>query len=121
LPTASGTLFQWTEPIAASLKPACVQKGGKIALKVHMETSEKASVGYAAYYADGQSGAQAPYGKGYGGNESATTDENGNKTFTWVVSPTAPTGPAHVEIYGTADGNWGHKTLPFKVAEVGGC
>ena len=90
-------------------------------LRVHLP-KPKSAAGYLAYYAGGTNGADPPYGQGYGGNDSSLTNDAGDWVSTWTVSPKAPLGSGHVDIYvSVARQGQGFKTLPFNVAAPGAC
>lgn len=108
-------------PITASLDRDCVTLGGEITITV--DAGENTGVAYQAMYHGGESGAEPPYGDGHGGNGGDMTDDDGQFEETWVVSPTAPIGPAWVDVVAGRDGGYSTTTVPFEVADPasGGC
>lgn len=102
-------------PLEASLAKTCVLPGGEMTITV--KAGRKTGVGYHAIYAGGQGGAEPPYGEGHGGNGGDLTDENGRYRDTWVVSPTAPIGPARVDVVAGRDGGFATAVLRFVVAD----
>lgn len=111
--------------ITVTLSATCVQQGGEMSIEV--DTGEKnTGVVYLAYYAGGESGAPPPWGEGHGGNNGDLTDDDGRYDDTWVVSPTAPVGPARVEVMANRNTGEAQKStavVRFDVAEAGsgGC
>lgn len=71
-------------------------------------------------YADGKSGADPPFGEGYGGNESALVPQDGEVTMSWEVSADAPPGVATVELTVLVGGmSSTTEKLKFTVAGLG--
>lgn len=118
---AAGSTAPDQLPLTAEVTPACVARGGLATITV--QTVEKAAVAYVAIYAGDKSGAQPPFGYGYGGNEGGTTDFRGTWTARWTVAPNAPTGPAYATLVVSARGVERTIDVPFSVGEreVGGC
>ena len=108
-------------PMTASLDRDCVVPGGNVT--IFIEAGENTGVGYHAVYAGGEGGADPPYGHGHGGNSGDLTDERGRYQDTWVVSPTAPIGPARVDVVAGRNGGFSTTVLNFEVADPtkGGC
>lgn len=89
-------------PIEAELAHACVQSGGTQTLRVR--TEPWSGVAFEAIYSDGKSGADPPYGEGYGGNDGALAREDGRAEFTWQISTDAPTGEVDVVVKAVKNG-----------------
>lgn len=108
-------------PMTASLDKDCVLPGGS--LTIFVEAGRNTGVGYHAVYAGGEGGAEPPYGHGHGGNGGDLTDDRGRYQDTWLVSPTAPIGPARVDVVAGRDGGFSTSVLHFDVADpsTGGC
>lgn len=108
-------------PIEASISPTCVPVGGTAKLTV--KTVPRAAIAYVAIYANGKSGAEPPWGEGYGGNDRGNADFRGQWSATWVVSLTAPKGDAHVMLVVGSKGKQRSIDVPFSVGgrEAGGC
>lgn len=112
---------EYPAPVEASLSPTCVYRLGALTLTVKVG-SENAVVAYQAVYSDGNSGAKAPWGKGYGGNDGGQASPTGQYTSTWTVAANAPLGPARVDIYAAVTGvGKGFKSIKFEVRPTGQC
>jgi hypothetical protein len=85
-----------------------------------VHTKPEALVAYEAFYSDGGAGAAPPYGKGYGGNSWGQAGLDGTYTSTWVVSTTAPSGPARVDVDVGWNNEWGFTHPRFAVADASG-
>jgi hypothetical protein len=101
--------------LRAVVTPTCVRAGGTATLTV--ATAPGAAIAYVAVYAGDKSGAEPPFGYGYGGNAGGYTDQSGGWTQTWTVRPDAPLGPAKVTV-----GAGSHQTnkqvdAPFTVVD----
>ncbi|MFY9586183.1 MAG: hypothetical protein WAT66_01870 [Actinomycetota bacterium] len=83
-------------PVSASVSPSCVRPGGLATLTV--ETLPDSVVAYVAIYSNGKSGAAPPWGEGYGGNDGGHANSRGVYKSSWTVSPSAPAGPATVQV-----------------------
>lgn len=99
--------------VAATVSPACVRPGDTATLTVRTEPG--AGIGYQAVYSDGASGAAAPFGRGYGGNDKGKADDGGTFVSTWVVSNDAPRGRARVDVVVGWNAQWGSATPSFTV------
>ena len=126
-PAARGTgpspfAYPWTPspdvPVDATVTPRCVQRGGLVTVKVH--TKPAAGIAYIAMYSDGGNGAPKPYGNGYGGNDKGISNANGDWSNVFTVSPTAPSGPARVDVIVGWNQMWGYDGPTFAVAEANG-
>lgn len=104
------------EEAELSLARACVAAGEEQTLKVR--APYRAVAIFATTYADGKGGGDAPFGAGYGGNDSAIVPESGVAEMQWKVSPDAPAGPVAVEaslLLGTEEGDREDRELTFTV------
>jgi hypothetical protein len=112
--------FPYETPVkvSSSVAPQCVARGDTIELSV--KTPPKAALAYQAVYSDGQSGAGAPFGAGYGGNDKGYADDSGNYSSSWTIGPTAPYGRARVDVYVGFEGEWGIAHSRFAVADENG-
>lgn len=100
------------------LTPNCVRQGGQI--RIDVSTLRGSGVIYQAFYADGKSGAEPPYGGGYGGNNGGKVDDSGHYRDSWTVLATAPVGPGRVEVtVGNAAGR-SQTSTPFRVVPLNG-
>lgn len=116
-PTTSPTP---TISVKVVLTPACVRVGGQV--QIDVSTLPDSQVGYQAYYADGNSGADAPFGKGYGGNAGDRVDANGHYRATWIVKPNAPVGAGRVQVLAANKAGYSNTFTPFRVvAAEGSC
>jgi hypothetical protein len=97
----------------ARLTETCVQRGGSQGLTV--QTLPRAVVGFDSYYSDGKDG--GALGGNYGGNAGGQTDASGRYEATWVVSPTAPSGPVTVIVVASHARGTVTKSLRFVVAK----
>lgn len=122
-PAPSGTgpstvALPWTPdpnvPVDAQVSPLCVTRGTLVRLTV--QTRPKAGIAWQAVYSDGAGGAPKPYGGGYGGNDKGFSDGQGRYTSSWVVSPTAPSGPGRVDVIVGWNETWGYDGPTFAVA-----
>jgi hypothetical protein len=86
-----------------------------------VNTNPKAAVGYQAIYSDNHGGGPPPYGSGYGGNDKGLADDSGRMRSTWVISPSAPTGIARVDVVVGWQGKWGYQSLTFHVGPDATC
>lgn len=103
----------------AALEPDCVRRGQQITLVV--ESVPDGGVAFLAFYANGENGADPPFGDGHGGNDGGLIGKDGRYEATWTVSPTAPVGVGHVELSVARGGRRGAATVPFEVVDaVGG-
>lgn len=89
-------------PLEAELAHDCVQSGGTQTLTVR--TEPWTGVAFEATYSDGKSGAEPPYGEGYGGNDGDIARNDGRAEFTWQISTDAPTGEVEVLVKGVKNG-----------------
>jgi hypothetical protein len=107
--------------LSGVVTPKCVPAGSTATLTAH--TIPNATLAYVAVYAGEKSGADSPFGYGYGGNDHGTSDANGDWTTTWVVSSKAPTGPARVTLVVNTNDGYNQVDVPFSVGarEVDGC
>lgn len=120
---AGPTLEQHDDfPIGVTVSPLCVERGGEMAIRVETGRPDTA-VAYLAFYAGEESGAPPPYGDGHGGNSGDMTGGNGRYEDTWRVSPTAPVGPARVEVMAAYNSEKSTELVRFEVVDVGtgGC
>lgn len=101
-------------PALAWTTPTCVARGGSVTLEVR--TKPGAAIGYQAVYQGNQSGADAPFGKGYGGNDKGEAAASGEWQNTWVVALNAPLGKARVDVVIGWEGKWGYEKPFFTVA-----
>jgi hypothetical protein len=97
-----------------TVTPACVQLGQTITVRV--TTKPGAVVAYVAIYSDGKSGADPPWGAGYGGNAGGKASRKGVYTSRFTVKPNAPAGPARIEATSGWPGGSGDATGTFTVA-----
>jgi hypothetical protein len=117
LPGPAPLKLDWksTVPITIDLSNACVTPGGTVSF---VATSEPdAPTMYQAMYADGQAGAEVPYGAGYGGNDQGHADKDGRYAAHWIVSPKTPVGPARLDVIVGTDTGWGYAKASFDVSE----
>jgi hypothetical protein len=108
-------------PITATVTPACVTAGGLATLTV--QTVPEGAIAFLAVYHGEQSGAEPPWGKGYGGNSKGMADPRGSWTSTWTVAANAPTGSARVIVVVGSKGKQRQVDVPFSVGgrETNGC
>jgi hypothetical protein len=108
-------------PIHAVVSPGCVLAGGTATLRV--TSVPKAFLGYVAMYAGEKSGAQPPFGYGYGGNDKGETNADGAWVGTWVVRADAPVGRGRVVIVVAHEGKQREIDVPLSVGarEANGC
>lgn len=108
-------------PIDAWLDHRCVVRGGEVTITI--EAGENTGVGYHAVYDGEEGGADPPAGEGHGGNGGDMTDADGRFQETWVVQPTAPVGPARVDVVAGRNGGFSTMVLRFEVTDPadGGC
>ena len=104
--------------VEAHVSPACVTPGSKMVLEV--ETESEGAIGFQAVYAGNKSGADAPFGEGYGGNDKGTATKEGHWSNTWVVRADAPQGPARVDVVVGYMGEFGYTGPHFAVADRDG-
>jgi hypothetical protein len=105
-------------PVKATLSSRCVIGGEPLTLTV--KTKPDAAIIYQAVYSDNLGGAPKPLGGGYGGNDKGYAGADGSWTSSWVVSPTAPEGPARVDVIIGWDQKWGYDGPEFAVADESG-
>ena len=119
-PSPSPFPTPWTPeiPVQATIEPSCILRGGTATITI--VTQPKAGVAYHAVYAGTEGGAPPPYGHGHGGDAGGYTDAQGRYTSTWVVSPTAPVGPARADVIVGWDEKWGYAGPGFAVAGPSG-
>ena len=125
--TAHGVVnpkFEGTEqevPIDAKVTPSCVVPGTVATLTV--TTNPKATLAYLAVYQGEKSGAEPPWGEGYGGNDKGESDESGHWQGSWTVRADAPAGWARVLVVVGTNGKQRAVNVPFSVGgrEAGGC
>lgn len=110
--------YKDTVEVASSVAPECVRHGDTIELSV--TALPEAAIAYQAVYSDNKSGAGAPFGEGYGGNDKGYADGSGHYTSTWVVAPHAPAGRARADVFVGFDGKWGYASARFGVADENG-
>lgn len=108
-------------PIQAKVSPGCVTAGTLATLDV--KTVPQAAIAFLAVYHGEQSGAEPPWGKGYGGNSKGVADKHGAWTSTWTVTANAPTGAARVIVVVGFQGKQRQIDVPFSVGgrETDGC
>lgn len=104
--------------IDASLFPTCVSPNGAITITVNVPP--KSSIAYVAVYADNESGAEPPWGKGYGGSDGAVVEQPPWRS-TWTLASNTPIGPARVDVVGYVPEGRGYAAVPFEVREAGAC
>lgn len=109
--------------VTATLSPRCVEVGNVFHLTV--KSKPDAGVAYQAIYSDNKSGAGAPMGNGYGGNDAGYTDKKGIYLSEWTVAPHAPIGRGRVDvIVGWKHGDTselGYDKVSFEIAPPGAC
>ena len=105
--------------VDALLTPVCAHNGSQ--MKLAVETNPDAAVGYQAIYSDNHGGGPAPYGSGYGGNGHGLADATGHFTSTWVISQSAPSGVARVDVVVGWQGKYGYQSLTFHVGPGATC
>ena len=108
-------------PIDAAVTPFCVTPGTTATLTV--KTRPNATLVYLAVYKGEKSGAQPPWGEGYGGNDKGETDATGQWQGTWAVRADTPSGKARVLVIVGFNGKQRAINVPFSVGgrEAGGC
>lgn len=112
--------FEPRTEVKATLVPLCITPGGSMTLSV--EVQPKSSVAFQAIYSNNWSGADPPYGGGYGGNDGGFTDDTGRYLANWTVSADAPLGPARVDVYvAVSNVGQGYAGIDFRVEPPGGC
>lgn len=103
-----------------TVEPACVKRLGKVTMSLVYKP--KTAVAYQAFYSDQKSGAEPPYGAGYGGNDKGITDPGGQYSSTWVVGADAPPGAGRVQVVMVWSGHFGKAEGHFGVADpIRGC
>lgn len=110
--------YKNTVDVETSVAPLCVEHGETIKLSV--TTPPEAALAYQAVYSDNKSGAGAPFGEGYGGNDKGYADGSGHYTSTWVVAPHTPAGRARADVFVGSEGKWGYASSRFAVADENG-
>ena len=114
-PTTEFTLDQGL-PMKVTLAKQCVKPGGSQTITIDMEG--RGMVGYQATYSDGRHSMDKDY---YGGNNGASTNEDGVWKDTWVIAPTAPAGPVVVDVVGLrSDQLRGQTKVTFEMADKSG-
>lgn len=111
-------------PVTATLAPTCTVPGGHFTIEVH--TEPELLVAYHAIYAGEESGAPKTWGgEGHGGNNVGYANHNGYYVDSWVVSPDAPIGEGHVEVFAAqrTGREIGYVPVTFVIADplAGGC
>lgn len=87
-----------------------------------VEVEPGAVVVFQAIYSNNRSGADPPYGEGYGGNAGGRVDESGRYIATWLVRPHAPVGPGRVDVYAAVTHvGRGYAGVDFRVELPGNC
>ena len=104
--------------IEPSIAPACLHPG--VVVTITVQTEPKAALAYVAMYSNNKSGADHPFGEGYGGNDKGKADASGHFTSTFILQPNAPAGPGRVDVIVGWNGRWGHAGVPFSVAGPSG-
>lgn len=104
--------------ISAEVVDPCVRPGDEVVIRA--EGPPEAATVYQAVYSDGKAGSPPPFGAGYGGNDKGYTSKEGEYLSTWTLSPTAPVGPARVDVIMGFDGKWGYAAPHFAVADADG-
>lgn len=104
--------------VAAEVSPACVPPGSTVTVTV--TTQPGAPLAYQAIYAGNQSGAEPPFGKGYGGNAKGFASDDGIYTDKWIVRLDAPRGPARLDVVVGWEGEFGYDAPRFAVADKDG-
>jgi len=68
-------------------------------MQLSVQVEKYTALVYVAHYANGESGAEKPWGDGHGGNGGGMADENtGQYSDQWLVKPSAPAGPGWVQV-----------------------
>lgn len=91
-----GPTVKVDEDVELSLSRACVVAGGEQVLMVRAPHLTVAL--FKTVYADGKSGSPAPFGAGYGGNDSEIVSESGLAEMRWKISTEAPPGPVVLDV-----------------------
>jgi hypothetical protein len=101
--------------LRAAVAPKCVKAGGTATVTVH--TAANAALAFVAVYAGDKSGAEKPFGYGYGGNADGYSNDAGQWASTWVIHADAPRGPAKVTVVVASHQTTKQVDVPFTVVD----
>ena len=101
--------------LRATVAPTCVKAGGTATVTVH--TAANAALAFVAVYAGDKSGADKPFGYGYGGNADGYSNDAGEWASTWVIHADAPRGPAKVTVVVASHQTTKQVDVPFTVVD----
>jgi hypothetical protein len=110
-----GFPYEVEVPGKAFMSPTCVMRGDIVTLNV--ETKPGAALGYQALYQGNETGTDAPFGDGHGGNDKGQADPSGAWSDSWTLGPKAPFGKARVDVVIGWEGKWGYEKAYFVVAK----
>lgn len=98
--------------------PRCVSPGETV--EIDVITQAGAPLAYQAVYAGNKSGAEPPFGEGYGGNDDGFASDDGTFSDRWLVRLDAPRGAARVDVVVGWEGEFGYSDARFAVADEDG-